>query len=522
MTDPEVVRTLALREALITLRSRAWARLLAWYAFATALAAFAPIFYRTAPYHWASPSGLTWLRAWALIAGIGVAVVVWRWTALRLAREMNSGALDEILLTGSSPADILVGKALATAGMALMLALAALPGSVLAVALGGADLLAVVRLWLGLACLAGFGLCMGMETAFRHTGDAQEATGRFVGHIWSFWWLVGLLAILARWAHLEFLAAWLTWVRRCVRDYNPVSMLLAAPHRPIDWAIGMACTVAILFLFTTTNLRLLRRESAAAGEPGEGLTTHLWLRSQVRSLLPDFWRTYGGRGDATAFPGLQFFVLALMAYACVLLGLALTSALPWLFPVTLVVTAAMAAHVGGAVFTEIRAKGRWFDLALLPATDAELTRALLLPTRYLWIAPVIVGLLALGLTALLSPVPTAAGVVWMLVNVLVLPPAAWVIGALLGVRSPSVPEVHWRTFVLFTATPVALLTAAAFQLDVSWAAPVCPPAVALSVVTSGLVSPLAWLGPGLYALAASLAAWGLCHRLRQWAVPVGS
>jgi hypothetical protein len=280
--------------------------------------------------------------------------------------------------------------------------------------------------------------------------------------------------------------------------------------------------VAILFLFTTANLRLLRRESTAAGEPGDGLTTHLWLQKKTGSLLPDFWRTYGGRGEAMDYPGLPWLVLALGAYACVLIGLALTSALPWLFPVTLVLTAAVAAHVGGTVFTEIRTKGRWFDLALLPASDAELTRALLFPTRLLWIAPMIVGLLAVGITALLSPITTVGGIVWMAVNVLVLPPAAWVIGALLGVRSPSVPEVHWRTFVLFTALPVGLFAAAAFRLDVSWAAPVCPPAAALAVAATGVTPPIAWLGPLLYAVSASLTGWGLCHRLRKWAVPLGS
>src|SRR5688500_4074169 len=64
--DWEVVRSLAVREALTTIRSRAWTRLLVWVSGGVTLLAFLPLAYRAAAVHRPPLPGRTWLLMWTV------------------------------------------------------------------------------------------------------------------------------------------------------------------------------------------------------------------------------------------------------------------------------------------------------------------------------------------------------------------------------------------------------------------------------------------------------------------------
>jgi hypothetical protein len=521
-TDWEVVRTLLFRETLLTVRSRAWARLLAWYAAAVAFLALVPGFYRLVPDRWHQPSSAWWFRAWVLVVAFLLFFVVSGWTRQRVARELRGGALEEIVLTGSGPADILLGKVLATLAVAGTLALATLPALLFAAAWGGASGAAVLRVLLTLTLAAYLGLGIGLEALFRQDGTASN-----LGSAWNWYWLTGVLGAIGSFTQ-QFCAAGslLRYPQRWFLAYNPLSTLLsAAGYRPHNWLIGFVVFVAFVSAVTLANLRLLRREWAHGADRVQtaGTLAGLIRAGKRGDRSPDFgsgplpaWeRRFGARirMDDVAL-GILIGALIAFTLAAVITG-AWGIAGRWCFALFFWLTCLVGAQNGCAALAHDRTLNRWSELALLPLPNAELLRGKLLPQWQDW------RLLAAGAALGLLTAAIAGGggpewLVWSAAALILLPCAATLLGAVLGVLSPSQGEAHFRVSCAFGLLPLLLFAGGLAGLAPDPAALLSPPAAALDSALTGRVPSTAWLGLLLYTAAGALALLALTARLRDW------
>jgi len=521
--DWDVVKSLWSREMLIAIRSRAWIRLLSWFAFGSALLALLPILYRLAPNHWVTPDGFRWLQIWSLgTAGMLMAAVS-GWTRRGIARELRGGMLDEIVLTGSGPADILLGKSFAAACLTSLLVLAAFPSLVLAVAMGGREPFALPRLGLTLGFCAYLGLCMGMEYSFRKPGTRST-----VGQMWSTFYivmLVGNLARLVKWT-------WLTAPRKFLISYNPLSTLMAAGGGRVDrWPLGILVFFLLLVVLTLVSFRLLRREWATAAENTQEGS---WIARLVRprrveakedapprlireNAVREFEDVFGHR---VRIPKWAWIVTAVVCL--VFLCIPKPEIGRCLFSAFLLFASAVAAHNGCAAFVRERETGRWEELALLPLTNREITEGKLGAGTRTWL-----GLSALGLASTVSSVawgwrPNPADWAWAAVTLVALPWALSRLGALIGLVTANADEAQWRVSIVSVLLPALIVVGglAGFYLA---AADVLSPAYAgMKLGISGGVTAGAWVGTVLYAAVGLGAGRLIVARLRQWALPMAA
>ncbi|MGV3721613.1 MAG: hypothetical protein ACO1SX_11945 [Actinomycetota bacterium] len=522
--DWEVVRSLWAREMLIAIRSRAWMRLLAWFAFGTALLALLPLLYRLAPGHWVTPGNFRWLQVWSMGTAVLLLAAVSGWTRRGIARELRGGALEEILLTGSGPADILLGKSLAAACLTSLLVLAAFPALILAVAIGGRDPFALPRLALTLACYAYMGLCLGLEYSFRQPGSSTT-----LSRMWSAIWLVMLIGNLARFA-VNW--TWLAAPRKFLIAYNPISALMAAGGGRVErWPLGIALFLVLLILLTLVSFRLLRREwSEAAAKLDEGN----WIRRALRprreeaagetesrpvwdNAIRSFEETFGYR---IRIPKWVWIVTAVVASLLLLIpkpeiGRSLFALFFW-------AAAATAAHNGCAAFARERETGRWEELALLPLTDREIAAGKISTGGRTWMGLALLGAGCLIASALWAGKANLDLWVWAAVSLIAVPWAMTRLGGLLGLITANAEEAQWRISLLSTALPTLLSMGAlnGFQLD--WASAISPGLAAVMSIAAGALPSSAWLGSTLYALLGAAAGWLVSTRLRHLALPASA
>jgi hypothetical protein len=544
--DWQVVRSLLGREAMLTLRSRAWARLLAWFTFGTTLLALLPILYRMAPGHWHRPTNDAWLVIWTFGTALTLLATVSGWTRRRISRELRAGALEEIILTGSGPADILLGKSLATAWMAGLLVLVTLPPLLFATAVGGRGLDTVLRLSLTLGLCAYLGLCVGLEYSFRKPGTRTS-----FGRLWNWYYLLLILGNVGRLGNWTFLSLPRQWMIR----YNPAATLYAATLSTSDrWPYGLALFGLLLVILTLINFRLLRREwsqavnRAAAGSwfrrmfqpkrtrPAVADPTTLVMvplpnpqpaipAAKAEPVDPTLILNYG-RNPLVAFER-QFghrvrirrwmwIVAALLAIGVLCIPFAAAGRI--LFGLLLWTACMLAAHNGCASFAQERDRSGWEELALLPLTDRDLVLGKITAGTEAWRPPMAAALVTVLVTALRAPGFGAAWLSWGLVSALLLPPAYLALGAFLGLINHASDEAHWRAALLSTGLPALLLTGYVSGFQLTGAEALCPLFASWSAVPSGAVGIAAWVGILLYAAAGVGAGWLVLTRLRAWAL----
>ncbi|MFN3651824.1 MAG: hypothetical protein ACK47B_19795 [Armatimonadota bacterium] len=520
--DWEIVRTLLVREALITVRSAAWMRLLAGFAALTVLLALLPGLHRSAPGHWTDPVSKAWLVYWAVGTAAALVAAVYHWTSRRVGRELRSGALDEILLTGTGPADILLAKALSAAGIAATLALTALPASLLMVAVAGQDGWALLRLWLTLGTFAYLGLYLGLESTLRGEGSASATYLAWV--VFQTSAVCAAIGKMVGWS-------WLAFPRRAMNTFNPISTLLAAAGtRPERWPIGFIVCVVLLVVLTLIAFRLLRRDWAHAAHRAqkEGLWGKLqrsprkWRLNVSDALAPmvkveplrfgnrpvaELERELGSRIGILSIPWL---LMGMLSLVFILASVKWNHLAPITFQVLLGVAAVATAHDAATSMAADRESGRWRDLVMLPAANWQLLRDKLQASwESAWV-PSVGAVLELLIIARIDSWEIATGS-WMVVTLLLLPLSACLIGALIGVRSASVGQAQARSAVLFAGLPVALWFAQGSLGAAGWLVVLNP----LAAWSAGSLT-LAWASTLLYAASGVTAMLLLNRKLRDW------
>ena len=316
--------------------------------------------------------------------------------------------------------------------------------------------------------------------------------------------------------------------------YNPLATLVSATGAfPGRWPIGVLVYAAILALFTAVNLRLLRREWAAATEKAEdarggGL---LGPARRAEDAPPPTLDAATSEAAVERFEAqfgyrLRFHPALFYALALPLLGFDVL--LAWngrsapggiAFPTYLWIATAMAAVNGCAAFVRDRETGRWLELTLAPLADQTLAAAKLAPSLRSWRPAAVIAATGLALGLLPSVEVEPGWLAWAAITLPALPLSACCIGALLGAGTRIPGEAQWRTSCVFTLLPAALTVGLLFGLDIAWTAAVCPVLGAVAAAR-GPLPPEAWAGTLLYGAAGAASWWLLRTRLR--AVTIGS
>ena len=534
---------------MLTLRSRAWARLLAWFTFGTTLLALLPILYRMAPGHWHRPTNDAWLVIWTFGTALTLLATVSGWTRRRISRELRAGALEEIILTGSGPADILLGKSLATAWMAGLLVLVTLPPMLLATAVGGRGMDTMLRLALTLGLCAYLGLCVGLEYSFRRPGTRTS-----FGRLWNWYYLLLILGNVGRLGNWSFLSLPRQWMIR----YNPASTLYAATLASSKrWPTGLLVFGLLLVILTLVNFRLLRREwshavnRAAAGswfrrmfQPKRARPPAIPIPASLATAPtqapsppvagtvvkatpsdPTYLLDYG-RNPLIAFERQFGHRLRVPRWIWVVAGLAMIGSLFGPYPLMgrvwfgllLWIACLAAAHSGCAPFAQERDRGGWEELALLPLSDRELALGKIVAGAGAWLPPMAAAGLILVVTALRTSAAGGEWLSWAAASALLLPPTYLALGAFLGLVNHASDEAQWRVAVLSTALPALLLTGYVSGFQLAGAEALCPLFAAWTAVPTGTAGLAAWAGTLLYAAAGAGAGWLVLNRLRVWAL----
>jgi len=527
--DWATVQSLFVREALLTVRSRLWPQLLFWFTASVGILALLPAFYRTVPGRWSHPGSHQWLVLWIVGTVLGlIAVIAW-WTRQRISRELRGGAFEEILLTGSSPADILLAKALAAGVGAIFLTLAATPACLFACAAAGLGATEYLRLSVTLAVVAYTGLCIGVEAGFRKPGATS-----FFHEAWSTanrCWMIAVLAAGYSGPGNTALR-WLGYPKQWIVTYGPASLLLFQGRFANRWVVSLTLTATFLIILTLVNLRLLKRERPQAAEllDEESLWSQTLALRPVRESTTHIVEWYPGNPLANVERVLGYRNRIAPWFWQVLLVLLLAIlAMPWssvgrfLFAAFLWAACLLAAHNGCAPLAREREIDHWRELALTRLTDAELLQGKLLPGHGSWLGPARIAGVGLVQALLWSTIaeknPAWAWGLWAGVTLLALPRASHMLGAALGARAPTSAAGRWRVDCLFALLPILMMSAAFGGLPVGWLTALSPLVPAAQAVAQPSVGPEAWAATGLYVAAGAAARWVLTHHLRAVVLP---
>jgi ABC-type Na+ efflux pump permease subunit len=323
----------------------------------------------------------------AVLIQLGLLLVSTRavWASAR--RDIASGSLEELLLTGIQPAQLLAGKWAGTSLAALVWTVALLPAALLAAACSGTSLDVLPALLLGWAASASAGATIG--TLFAFSERSAIATG-------GIWW-----GVFQGWLLFRFLLPRLTsglgpaWVAvvRLVRDVDPLTLIPSALGRvPEPWGTKLLFTlglevVAITWLLCAEHeLPLLSR--AKRSELDAPLLSlrpmRAWMMNRRRqspvtyhrSVLFPFEQAHGWRLRIS--PPVWLLLLApglMLSLPLAILGHEAHAAATLLLPMEVAVGATIAGLGAAASLAAEREQGRWTLLLCAPFSTGEIVRA---------------------------------------------------------------------------------------------------------------------------------------------------
>lgn len=557
--DGRAVGDMALRELVITLRSRAWHRFVGMWAAAAAAILLLPLLFRLEAGSFNRPSNAEWF----VICGYGlqfsVAFAMAQWSIRRFRRDLYSDRLEELMLTRCSAADIAMGEALASAVASLWLVAAAAPLCLFLTAMGGKGLDTALRLLLSLAPAGSLGVWFGMGWGLAFTLRRPAAIFPMTG-----WWVMGpFVPLWLAWSLLCFLTliwggmglipgsmvvmeratAFLQWtIQQLARHWNP---FLTIPASADLWRSTWLTDWLVLMGITTFMMRKSMDSIQIA-------LASLPERETIRSGV-DFWvhhdvhyftqygeeqrreAKYRDNGNPIAafdvalghrvFLHPFLWAVVLMVYLFLLGWSLLVPAYglgTGIVAVLLPATGALLLMSGGVAvsFGWERDQHRWPALAVLPIEGHRIAlgkiKGVVRPT--LWI-----GLLA-SLSALLlgwrGTLPPESAL-WMALHVLTFPVALAFVSATLSLTTPTLGEALYR-WAFFGAIPtLASILPYPIGGEAGLALPFTPPLLVLLVVLEGPTPDLVracWTSLGLQVFGVVFSLLIFSFSLRRWVV----
>lgn len=444
------------------------------------------------------------------------------WLVRGIRREINAGRLGELLLTSVNPSEA-VGAVLGAAyRIVLLLSLVGVPVTLVAAALSGLGIGAVLRVHLVSAIL---GIMVTGATVPIHDRKATFMS-REIPDVTFFWPGIVLMQVIAG------APAWAGWVA----VLNPVVAALAATTGEWTWGIG-ALFCAFL---AARNFRAALREAATPGVPlwePEGKTAVpdetpvTAIRGVVRASrdprwpkappaftspnpMPDMEWLAGWRVGLGALP---VAVWALLLQLVVVLGGSAGFGRGYWVGLIVLHVLALVALASAQVTASLRreqASGMLESLVLTRLRPRELLGAKLAVAlrRSAWLWGIVLA--GAGVCAALGWVDPAGGIA-AVAAILVLCPAVAAVTLLLGLR--------WQGEALATAgvllaAPTLLETALAMAGSTGGPlVTILSPPFAIGRALKGIPGsvPLLWGASGIL-LGGGLAAWHLSERLLRW------
>ena len=307
------------------------------------------------------------------------------WASAR--RDIASGSLEELLLTGIQPEQLLVGKWAGTSLAAAVWTAALLPSALLAAAWSGASTAVLLPLLLCWAVSASAGAAAGALLAL---SERSVATTGGIGWAIVQGWLLFRLLMPRMGSGLG--PAW-TSLLRLLQDVDPLTLVPAAIGRVHEpwWAKLLFLlggeAVAITWLLVTEHPSPLasrpRRSEAEApllslrpmrgwmmGRRNRGAATY------DRSVLFPFEQVHGWRLRVS--PPVWLLLLApclMLSLPLAILGREAHAAATLLVPLEIAVAATIAGLGAAASLAAEREQGRWALLLCAPFTTGEIVRA---------------------------------------------------------------------------------------------------------------------------------------------------
>lgn len=424
----------------------------------------------------------------AVLVQIGLLIVSGRavWASTR--RDMASGSLEELLLTGVRPEQLLTGKWAGHSLAGIVWAVALLPFALIAAACTGTPPAVLLPLTLAWAASASVGATVAALLAL--SGRSGVATG---GVGWG---------IIQGWLLFRFLMprlgvglgpAWSALVR-VLQDVDPLTLVPAAVGRVHEpwWAkllflLG-AEAAAITWLLCTEHEVALSSRSRNPEEDAPLLSLRpmrAWMTAHrgsipvtyVRGVLFPFEQIHGWRLRIS--PPVWLLLLApglMLSLPLAILGREAHSVAVLLVPVEVALAAMISGLGAAASLAAEREQGRWALLLCAPFTTGEIVRAkwqaAWLETWPLWPAAVVHTLVlsatgalpwtAIAPAVLAVPVASAVAaaavmlacttapslavaqqraVLLLLLPVIVAAVGSWLLPGLIGLRFISLPQI---------------------------------------------------------------------------------
>jgi hypothetical protein len=476
-------------------------------------------------------SDLPYFLVYALAVQIALVLIFSRavWASLR--QDAATGSADELLVTGASLSQVVVGKWLGLAAAGAVWTAMLLPSLLLASAFARAQAGTIGPVLAAWALSAAAGAMLGTLLAISERGSAAGAA--WFGMLVQAWFV--LRWIFPMMASRIGLAPWALEVVRAVAQADPVSLIPAAVGALREPWLPKA---SVLFFLVALGLLRLTAWEAEGGVPWQAAKAkpvpdflslrpvRAWMTGS-RTASPEydgevvypFERAFGWRMRVSAPMWLCILAVGcLPAVPLAILGREGNAGIA----VLVVFQAAVASGIGalgaaGALAAE-REQGRWPFLLCAPLRAGEIVlakwRTAWIESRPLWLGAAGVALLgavagALPWTAVL-PAASAA-------PVLSAGSAAW--GTLLCVQAPSLTAAQQRA-LLWLLTPTALALGSAWLLPglpgVRWISPAMILWSALSF-HPGFAAPAGTLvALGAFAASGALALLGAIGVLRRW------
>ena len=528
--DWSVVHAFTLYELHSSIRSREWARVLSWFAGVSAALALAPGLYHLTSHRWTAPEPSFWLFAWTSIAAVGLLSVSFSWTSYRIARMLQVQSLEELLLTSSPPADLVLGAATGLMVACGLLLASLMPAAILAAGATGADPLVLLRIVPTLALCALLGHALGLSAR----GEAD----------WLRSYLVWLLVILAGTVGAAlvglFVGDWLIEPFHWLLRWNPMHAVITST-RPgdHDWAGSMLVFLGLTAAAQRDTFRVSRRDWSVEqlAEKLEAALKTRQVRDQVgqrfsgpqlvklvqHPFLPVIWREHGkayrAQSRRAIYECFGLFIVSApqMIY---LLGLKQGQNVTARRLVALclcLATLHMVHHAVRQVYASVRGE-RWPEWLLTRLQADELVEWLVAATKPWWLIGWLTAAIALLFAALVPPVPHPAHLLWVALTLLTAPVAFTLWATLIAVHAPTSADAHWRVFTLLLAIPLGLGLAVPFGVHLDGISLVSPVYAVLKWTFTSVATPAMWAGTLLAVASIPLCVRLLARNLRRWSL----
>ncbi len=525
--DWRLVHEWVVREAFLVLRGPEWRRLVVGLAAPFLVACLAFIAHPAQLVHRLHAGPDSGLLAWVLGADAAFWYGVYRWSGGRMRRAARSGLPAELWLAGCGIRLVLLAQAIAHALLVGLLAVIWLPGVLLICAARGLtpDHAAAFCFTLFVSACLAVGGALAAAQAHPTRGAAQLLSE-----------FAGILVLSHGLAKLLPQFGWMSTVSGWVFSYNPLAATFAAMGiHGQHWRVAVLVSAALSLFRLHASFRALPNDA-----PPESGSNRVYREVPIIRITT--WREWDGAahsgrrelpvdsplewweqvaGTRVQFGAVILVPAALFAPVFIFFSLLSSKVAMILYWLGLWTAAGICAQNACAAAAGERENGRWPELLLTRIRAEEWMIAKL---RRAWAsaaAPMVVAAGSVVRASLAGGQPSWNRTVWALLATAIVPSAACVGGAVIGLRSRSAGEGYGRTAASTVGVTLLLALIAGLGFPTGgaeWLWPIHTALLSLGTPGTAGMGPGAWVGLALWLAGAAIGWTTLRRRCREWAL----